>query len=136
MVSTFKSMCESLEKEIQDSYTNGVTVVEAERLAGNFLHAQIKVSEELKSLDLDARMRKSGVKAVRAAIYMEAATKTDKKPSDVLLEATVNMNELVQGEQDSLDKAEVERDHLERYYNIFQQAHLHFRNIAKGTFGG
>ena len=131
---SFKSLCDALEKEIQDAYIAGVTVIEAERLAGQFLHAQIKVSEELKKADLDSRMRKTGLKAVRAAIYMEAATKDAKKPSDVMLEAIVNQNEVVQNEQNSFDAAEVERDDLERYYNIFREGHIYFRGISKGKF--
>lgn len=125
-----------LEAKIQNSYTEGNTLEEAEKLAAEFLHAQMKVSDELKNLDLDARMRKSGVKAIRAAIYMDAATKDPKKPSDVMLDAIVNMNDLVQGEQNELDKAEVERSALERYYDIFGNAHIFFRGVAKGNFGG
>lgn len=123
-----------LEAKIVDSYENGVTLEGAEKLAGEFLVAQIHISKELKKSDLNSRMRKSGVKAVRAAIYMEAATKGDKKPSDVMLEAGVNMNELVQGEQNAFDEAEAERDELERLYNICREAHVHFRAIAKGRF--
>lgn len=125
-----------LEDIIKMSYENGVTLEEAEKLAARFLYEQMKVSDELKKLDLDARMRKSGVKAIRAAIYMEAATKDPKKPSDVMLEAIVNIHELVQGEQNELDKAEVERAALERYYDIFANAHIFFRTIARGNFGG
>lgn len=133
-MSDFKRLCQSLGAKIQSAYTEGVTLDEAEKLASEFLYAQLQVSERLKAADLDSRMRKTGVKAVRAAIYMDAATKTDKKPSDVLLEATVNMNELVQGEQNDFDAAEADRDELERHYNIFREAHIHFRGIAKGKF--
>lgn len=133
---SFKELCKSLEGKIQESYEQGVTLESAERLAAEFLHAQISVSAELKKADLDSRMRKSGVKAIRAAIYMEAATKDTKKPSDVMLEAIVNMNELVIGEQKSFDDAEAEKDSLERYYNIFREAHIHYRNVSKGRFDG
>jgi len=131
-----KQLFEQLEAKIQNAYTEGTTLETAERLAAEFLYAQMLITGELQKTDLNARMRKSGVKAVRAAIYMEAATKTDKKPSDVMLEAIVNMNELVQGEQNSLDETEVERATLERYYDIFLNAHIFFRGIAKGAFGG
>lgn len=131
-----KELFAQLETKIQSAYTDGTTLEQAERLAAEFLYAQMQVSNELQKLDLDARMRKSGVKAIRAAIYMEAATKDPKKPSDVMLEAIVNMNELVQGEQNELDKAEVDRAALERYYDIFLNAHIYFRGVAKGNFGG
>lgn len=131
---SFKSLCEELENKILEVYTNGVSLEEAERLAGEFLYAQLKVSEELKKSDLDSRMRKSGLKAVKAAIYMEAATKDQKKPSDVMLSALVDINEIVQGEQKSFDEAEAEKDNLERYYNIFKEAHTYFRQISRGKF--
>lgn len=128
-------MCEQLTSEIQDSYEMGVTVEAAERLAGKFLHAQLMVSEELRRADLDARMRKSGAKAVKAAVYLEEASKGDKKPSDVYLNAKVDINELVLSEQKAFDEAEVSRDNLQNYFNIFKESHIHFRSIAKGSFG-
>ena len=127
---------EELTKDIQRSYEEGVTVEEAERLAGKFLHAQIMVSEEYRKADLDARMRKAGVKSVRAAVYMTNATKTDKKPSDTYLEAIINMDELVLGEQRALDEAEVLVDQLRTYLSVFKEAHIHFRSIAKGAMNG
>lgn len=133
-MTNFEKLCKSLEDKILKSYEEGSTLEEAERLASEFLYAQLQVSQELKRVDLDSRMRKSGLKAVRAAVYMEAVTKADKKPSDVLLEQLVNTNELVNSEQDAYDKAEVERDHLERYFSVFNNAHIHFRGIAKGKF--
>jgi len=131
-----KKLLQDLEQKIVASYEEGVTAEVAEKLAGEFLYGQLKVSQALKDADLDSRMKKSGVKAVRSAIYLAEATKDAKKPSDVMLAALVDSNDLVLGEQKSLDEAEVNRDELERYYNIFIQAHVHFRTIAKGTFGG
>lgn len=130
----FEQMCKNLENKIKSSYEEGVTIETAEKLAGEFLVAQMKVSEELKVFDLDSRMRKSGVKAVRAAVYMKACSESDKKPTENMLENTLNTNELVQTEQDSLDKSEVERDSLKRYYDIFREAHIFFRGVAKGNF--
>ena len=127
---------EGLIADIQKSYEEGVTVEEAERLAGKFLHAQIMVSEELRKADLDARMRKSGVKAVRAAVYMSNATKSEKKPSDTYLEAIINMDEIVIGEQKALDEAEVLVDQLKTHLSVFKEAHIHFRSIAKGAMNG
>lgn len=130
------SLCESLTDEIKNSYESGITMTEAEKLAGKFLYAQLQVAAELQSSDLSSRMRKTSVKAVKAAVYMNEATKTDKKPSDTFIEAKVNMNEMVSSEQDALDKAESYRDSLHNYLNIFKESHIHFRTIAKGTFNG
>jgi hypothetical protein len=123
-----------LEKDIKDAYETGVTVDDAERLAAKFLHAQLQVGNELRAVDLDARMKKTGVKAIKAAVYLDGAKKGEKKPSDVMLEAQVNMSELVIGEQNDLDRAETERDQLQNYLNVFHEAHVYFRGIAKGRF--
>lgn len=133
-MTSFNKLCAKLEASIQSTYEEGVTLETAERLAAEFLYAQLQVSTQLKTAALDSRMRKSGVKSVRAAIYLENATKGDKKPSDVLLQAMVDVDPLVQGEQKAYDEAEVEAEELERYYSIFQNAHIYFRGIAKGKF--
>lgn len=124
-------MHNELEKIIQNAYESGTTIEEAERLAARFLHAQLQVSTELSKASLDARMRKSGLKAVRAAVYLEEATKGDKKPSDVMLDALVNRHEVVQSEQDEFDKAEVKTAELERLYSIYGNAHVYFRQVSR-----
>ena len=132
---TFKELAAQLEIKITTSVNEGIEVSKAENLAGEFLIAQMVTSTELKKADLDSRMRKTGLKAVKAAVYMSEATKGEKKPSDVMLQALVDLSDAVTEEQNALDAAEVERDDLERHYNIFQQAHVHFRQISKGSMG-
>ena len=134
MTSPFEKLAKELETHIQSAYTDGVTVDQAEKLAARFLHAQMQLSEALRVADLDARMRKSGLKAVRATVYLEGATKGDKKPSDVLLQAQVDTHEVVQTEADAYEKAEVDKDNIERYYNIAREGHIYFRALAKGGF--
>jgi hypothetical protein len=131
---SFKQLVTTLEAEIEKSYIEGVTLNEAENLAGQFLHAQMKVSEELKKSDLDSRTRKSGVKAIRAAIYLEIVQKSDKKPTEAGITSMIDVDDIVKAEQNALDTAEVERDDLKRYYDIFTNAHIYFRGIAKGKF--
>jgi hypothetical protein len=130
----FSEMCKQLETSIESSYNEGVTMEEAEKLAAKFLSAQLMVSKELTKADLDSRMRKSGLKAIRAAVYMDEATKGEKKPTEAMLSMLLDQNEIVSGEQKSLDEAEVSREELTRYYNIFQNAHIYYRGIAKGNF--
>lgn len=129
-----KALYTNLTAKLKATYTSGITMDEAEKLAAEFLHAQLLLAAELEKYDLDQRMRKSGVKAVRAAIYMEAATKSDKKPSDSFLQNLVDLNELVQTEQRSFDDAEASYDSLQNYFNIFREAHIYYRGIAKGRF--
>ncbi len=130
----FKQMIEQLEAKIQNTYEQGVTLETAERLAAEFLYAQLKVSEALKAADLDARTRKSGVKAIRAAIYLDIVQKNEKKPTESQISAQIDSDKLVIDEQNSYDSAEVEKAELDRYYDIFSNAHIYYRSIAKGKF--
>lgn len=127
-------LIENLKQKIKDAYESGVTVGEAEKLASEFLHAQLLIADQLKEADLNARMRKIGTKAVRAALYMQEATKSEKKPSDTYIENVINVNEISQGEQERLDQAEVDLYALQNTFNIFREAHIHFRGISKGRF--
>ena len=130
----FKQLCETLEAKIQKSYEEGVTLEEAERLAAEFLQAQLITSSELKKADLDTRMRKTGVKAIRAAVYLDTVNKAEKKPTEAAIEHTINISDIVEKEQSAFDKAEVEKDELTRYYNIFREGHIYYRGISKGKF--
>lgn len=130
----FAGLVEELTQVIQNSYESSVTIEEAEKLAGRFLHAQIIVSEELRRADLDARMKKSGLKALEAGTYLDGALAGEKKPSDVLLNATVDSNDLVKVARKEYDTAEVEKSALLNYFGIFKEAHIFFRGVSRGRF--
>ena len=132
-MSNFKQYCEKLENKIIASYEESITMPEAEKLAAEFLAAQLQVSRELAKAALDSRMRKSGVKAVRAALYTEARSKGE-KTTEAAISALLDVNELVIGEQNAYDSAEVYSDELERLYNVFSNCHIYYRGIAKGSF--
>jgi hypothetical protein len=126
--------CDELTNDIKKAYEESVGIDEAERLAAKFLDAQIQVGNELRLADLDARMKKTGLKAVKAAAYMEAATKGEKKPTEAFIEATINRDEVVSNAQEMLDTAECRRDAFSNYLSVFREAHIYFRGIAKGRF--
>lgn len=128
------SKYESLKQSIIEAYESCPDLNEAEKLATRFLEAMMNVAEDLRTADLDARMKKSGVKAIRAAVYMKHATASDRKPSDVMLDAIVNQDKLVMEEQARLDEAEVEVGLLENYMQVFTNAHVHFRGVSKARF--
>lgn len=126
------------EAAIQGAYEQGVTMEMAERLAAKFLHAGLKVGAELRDADLDARMKKTGLKAIKASVYMKNAEPKlgEKRPTVDALEAMVNQDAHVTKAQNELDEAEVWRDTLVNYLNIFREGHIYFRGIAKGNFNG
>lgn len=129
-----KKMLEEVTAQITNAYEEGITIPEAERLATRLLSAMLILTEELKVVSLDYRMKKSGVKSVRAAVFLAEVGRHDKKPSDSMLENVVAVSEQVQDEQTKYDEAEVEFQYLENYMSIFREAHIHFRSIAKGKF--
>lgn len=131
-----KEINDSLEKAIQRVYEEGVSIEEAERLSAQFLFGQMALSKILKDTTLDARMRKSGIKSIRSAVYLEAAKSGEKKPTEGTLAATVDAHEIVQKEQEALDIAEVEKEYLERQFSIYENGHIFMRGVAKGNFGG
>lgn len=130
----FLELCEARKQEIKDSYENPVSLEEAGRLAEKFLHAGIEACDVLRIADLDARMRKAGLKAVKAAVYLDTATKGEKKPSDTFIEAVVNRDKLVIDEQQAFDEAEVYREALQNYKEIFKEAHIYYRGMSRGRF--
>lgn len=133
-MSKILSFFDSLKQDITRSYEEGVTMEEAEKLAAKFLDGSIQVGEAIKVADLDRRMKKSGVKSIKAAAYLNAATQGDKKPSDKLIEAVVDSDTDVSAAQDLFDKAEVEVNHLSTLLDVFRESHIYFRGIAKGRF--
>lgn len=135
-MTNFEKLCQELESEIEQVYTNGITMEDAEKLAAKFLSAQLKVSAELKKVDLDSRMRRSGVKAVRGAAYLNILKTNEKKPTESAIDSMINTDSTVSAEQDAYDKAEVLKSELERYYDIFNNGHIYARGIAKGNFSG
>ena len=130
----FKTFCEELTKDIQTAYEGSVTLDDAEKLAAKFLLAQIKVGQTLATYDLDARIRKSGLKAVKSAVYMEAATKDPKKPTEAALQAIVDMDKIVMGEQEAFDTAEVTRNELVNFLSVCKDSHIYFRGLSRGRY--
>ncbi len=125
------------EEIIEKAYAeSGPTMEEAEKHAARFLHAGIKAADALRTADLDARMKKAGQKAIEAKVYIECASPgpDGKKPTVDMINALVNQNTLFQKATDARDTAEVKRDQLTHYLDIFREAHVYFRGIAKGSF--
>lgn len=133
MEKKLRDYCNELEKDIQDAYEQSVTMSEAEKLAAKFLGGQIRLSSALAVIDLDRRMKKRGVKAIKSAVRMEEIKKHDKKPTEGFLDDTVNLSDLVNGEEQSFDEAEVEKEEIDRMFGICHEAHIFFRGVSRGS---
>lgn len=134
MDQSLDDLCESLKQVIKDTYESGVTLEEAEKLAARFLHGQMLVASALQNCDLDSRMRKNGVKAIRAAVRTNEVKRHDKKPTESQLEDVVNLDLEVTQAQEDFDITEVKKEFLENCFGIFKDAHIYFRGIARGRF--
>lgn len=123
-----------LVEQIQKASEEGVTMEHAERVAGQALTVMNSLSERLKELDKDRRMRKRGLKAIRSAVRTEEVKRWDKKPTEGALEDVINLSPIVASEEEAFDNAEVETEECERQFGIAKESHLYFRSIAKGSF--
>jgi hypothetical protein len=133
---SLQELLQSIQTKLEDTHEKGITLEEAEKEAAKCLAAQFEIAKHLKAVDLEARQKKNGLKQIRAAIYKEECKKSDKKPSDTYLEQLINTHELVVGNQERLDEAEVERDDLERSNDNCLNAHIYYRTLSKGAFNG
>ena len=127
-------LCLELETVVKNAYEKGVSLEEAERLAAKMLGAQMVIAKELEVVDLDSRMKKNGVKTIKAAVYMEELTKHEKKPAEGFLEHAINLNKLVGDEQSAYEKVDARKDALNTYLSIFREAHIYFRTVSRGSF--
>jgi len=131
---SLNTFCKELEADIIKAYEESPTLEESEKLAAKFLAAQMQLTDALRTADLDARMRKAGLKALKAGVYTEACTGVEKKPTENALAAIVDSSATVLAAQEGLDISEVDRDVLNNYFTIFREAHIYFRGISKGRF--
>jgi hypothetical protein len=125
---------EQLVKIVKEAYETGVTMEEAERHAARFLEAQLSVAAELARLDLDTRMRKNGMKAARAKVYLDIVNAAEKKPTETYIDSQVTLDHNVCAVQDLYEKSDARKESLALYFGIFKDAHVYFRGIAKGRF--
>ncbi len=131
---TVYDVCSELKQIIETAYEQGVSMAEAEKLAAKTLVIRLELSQELKRVDLDSRMKKHGVKVTRADAYMTELKKHDKKPVESFLDATITMDKNVIEAEHDYAKADVQREMIQNYLDIFKDAHIYFRGIAKGSY--
>ncbi len=126
----------SLKKSIESAYQEGVTIPQAEKLASKTLLVRMQLADEIQCNDLDARMKRQGVKAVRGQEYTRIATASDKKPTETAIESQINTSELVIDAENEYAIADTAKDRLQLYSGILADAHIFFRYTARGTFEG
>lgn len=130
-MTTYQELIQSLET----TYQGGITLGEAEKLAAKALFVMDQLSRELVTKEGDRRLRKAGVKAIRAAIRIAEVKKYDKKPTESQLEDVLNTSEIVLAEESAFDSAEVDSEAYERMYSIAKEIHVYYRGVARGSQG-
>ena len=130
-----------LEKELSElktittsAYEEGVTIPQAEKLAAKTLLARMELADAIQAIDLDARMKKQGAKAVRGDVYLKEVKAHEKKPTESALESAVNLNTEVLDAELAFAEAETSKNRLSIYEDVVKDAHIYFRTIAKGSF--
>jgi hypothetical protein len=125
---------EKLVALIQQAADEGLTLEGAEKAAGVALGVMNDLSAKLAAADLDRRMRKRGLKAIKSAVRTEEVKRHEKKPTESALEDVINLSPLVCGEEEAFDTAEVNTEELERQFAIAKESHLYFRGASRGRF--
>lgn len=133
-MSNLEDLIDELKSAVERAYNEGVTIPEAEKLAARTLSIRMAIADEIKTKDLDARMKKHGVKAVRGAAYSLEIGKFEKKPTESALEAAVNMSKTVHAAEEEYAEADTEKDRLQAYSDVFKDSHIFFRQLCKGTY--
>lgn len=136
MEPTKLSFYEELEHDIKNAYEKVITPDEAERLAAKFLLAQLDAGRELSNLDLNARMKKTSLKACKGEAHLQYSKVNGeaKKPPEAALASMVDCNSVVLEEQDRFDRAEIQKNLIQNYLEVFRESHIYFRALAKGRF--
>ncbi len=125
---------QTLEEDIKSVYFNSPTPQDAEKLATKLLYTQIELGSQLRSVSLDAKMKKAGLKAIRSAVYLEECRRTEKKPTENTLECLVNISPLVTEAQSMSDMADTLVGELDNLLNVAREAHIFVRGLAKGRY--
>ncbi len=111
----------------------GVDSSTADALAADFALARLAAIEVRKEIELKAKLKKTSVEAVRGSIYLDIVSKSEKKPTESMLEHILNTDKIVVGEENSLAKLEVETKALTEYADIFKDMHILCRKKVDGN---
>ncbi len=122
-----------LRADIERAYSEGVSLEQAERLAAKVLLVQMEIANSLETIDLDARMKKSGLKAIQARCYARIISNADKKPTEKALEHGINADADVLAAQQALDEGAAKKESLSLYFGLFHEAHIYFRGISRNS---
>lgn len=125
--------CDELHSIVISAYETGVTMDEAEKNAALCLGVQMEIATAIAPYNLDTKMRKSGLKAIKSRAYMQELSKHDKKPAEAFLDHAVAGDISVQNEETAFAKAEARKEELQSYLDVFKEAHIYFRGVAKGS---
>ncbi len=132
----FSEFRKKIEKTILEAYENTPTMDEAERTAAFFLDARLVVGEQLRQTSLDARMKRTGLKATKAetllSIIAEATKGDGKKPTESVLGALVDADDNVRKAQEDFDRADVDAADLQNLLEVTKESHIYFRGLSKG----
>lgn len=104
-----------------------ISTVEAERRAGEFLHAQSQITEWRHILSEE----KIKLTSAQTAVYaQELAGCTGKTITENKI--AVEANRTYQSAREDLESIDNDVAYLKAYYDIFNNAHVFYRQLAKG----
>jgi hypothetical protein len=105
-----------------------ISFTEAERRAGEFLHAMATIT----TLKHDFSIEKIKLQSVQSAVYSEELNKATGKTvteNKVTVEASITY----QKAREDLEFIDADISYLKAYYDIFMAAHVFYRNLSKDS---
>jgi hypothetical protein len=106
---------------------SSISFVEAERRAGEFLVAQATITDWRHLLS----MERIKLTSLQTAVYAEKMSQgTAKTVTENKMTAEASPEYMKAREE--LEQVENDLSYLKAYYDIFQNAHIFYRNMAKG----
>lgn len=104
-----------------------ISMPEAEKRAGMFLQAQANITEYRHLLNEE----KIRLQSVQSAVYAEELSKcTGKTVTEN--KVTVDASEAYQNAREDFERIDNDMAYLKAYYDIFNNAHVFYRQMAKG----
>lgn len=106
-----------------------VSTVEAERRAGEFLHAQATISNWRHMLG-DEKIKLTSIQTATYASEMSRGTAKTVTENKLTAEASAEYTKA----REDLERIENDLSYLKAYYDIFQNGHVFYRQLSKGEF--
>jgi hypothetical protein len=112
-------------------YSGSFDVSKAERVASLALSAQIEISDLLSDAECRVKQAKYDVELVESEVALRIRSEAETRITEVALKQKVIIDSSVTSAKNKILKCEKNSKKWNYVFNIFKEAHIFFRNLAK-----